>query len=94
MHAKTMILEQLPAATRDTSQSKPLLIASSENRGPGRPSSQVLFIKNKDQEKRQEKRREETRISTRDLANCARRPKIDDMRIANCARHPKVDLII
>ena len=55
-----------------------------------------IKIKRRDKrrEERQEKRREETRISTRDLANCARRPKIDDMRIANCARHPKVDLII
>ena len=43
-----MILEQLAAAICDTSQTKPLLIANSENRGQSRPSSLVFSIKNRD----------------------------------------------
>ena len=63
MHAKNTILEQLPAATCDTSQTKPLLIANSENRD-------------------------------RDQGNCARGPKINEIKNVNCVRHPKVDFII
>ena len=48
MRVKNMILEQLAAAICDTSQTKPLLIANSENRGQSRPSSLVFSIKNRD----------------------------------------------